>query len=80
MVIIWLNIQLQFEKLLKLTYLWIQENLQEILIEDYQEGFIPDDSNYSTDYSDEEDLEPEEETVEEIEEETVEIDYSGESM
>merc|ERR1719266_2108652 len=57
-----------------------KENLQEILIEDYQEGFIPDDSNYSTDYSDEEDLEPEEETVEEIEEEIVEIDYSGESM
>merc|ERR1719278_1489937 len=56
------------------------ENLQEILIEDYQEGFIPDDSNYSTDYSNEEDLEPEEETVEEIEEEIVEIDYSGESM
>merc|ERR1719266_623628 len=57
-----------------------KENLQEILIEDYQEGFIPDDSNYSTDYSNEEDLEPEEETVEEIEEEIVEIDYSGESM
>merc|ERR1719266_916094 len=56
------------------------ENLQEILIEDYQEGFIPDDSNYSTDYSNEEDLETEEETVEEIEEEIVEIDYSGESM
>merc|ERR1712008_420554 len=37
-----------------------KENLQEILIEDYQEGFIPDDSNYSTDYSDEEDLETEE--------------------
>merc|ERR1712110_759965 len=57
-----------------------KENLQEILIEDYQEGFIPDDSNYSTDYSNEEDLETEEETVEEIEEEIVEIDYSGESM
>ena len=75
-----MNIQLKFEKLLRLTYFCIQENLQEILIEDYQEAFIPDDSNYSTDYSDEEDLEPEEETVEEIEEEIVEIDYSGESM
>merc|ERR1712008_571660 len=57
-----------------------KENLQEILIEDYQEGFIPDDSNYSTDYSDEEDLETEEETVEELRRRLLKVDYSGESM